>query len=101
MAKMEPAPADTSYWGELPDEKTASEMWNHEWERHVWRTCLDRARTEFEPQTVALFERAVQCSDGAEQVAAEMGVTTKAVYNAKHRVLKRLRELRDELEGIL
>jgi len=32
-------------------------------------------------------------------VAEILGLTIKSVYNAKHRVLKRIRELRDSFES--
>lgn len=100
MAKISPLPGDTSAWAELADEKTASDVWNHEWERHLWQTCMERVRAEFEPQTVAVFEKAMREDARAEQIAGELGVNVKSVYNAKHRVLKRLRELREELEQV-
>lgn len=80
-------------------EKGAEDVWNSEWERWAWTTCLERARVEFEPGTLRAFLLAVQSERTAESVAEEIGVPVKAVYNAKHRVLKRLRELRDELES--
>lgn len=81
------------------DEKSVKDLWNTEWERWAWTACLERARAEFEPATLRAFLLVVQGERAAESVAEELGVPVKAVYNAKHRVLKRLRELRDELEN--
>ncbi len=80
------------------DEKSVEDLWNTEWERWAWTACLERARAEFEPSTLRAFLLAVQSERTADSIAEELGVPVKAVYNAKHRVLKRLRELRDELE---
>ncbi len=81
------------------DEKSVEDLWNTEWERWAWTACLELARAEFEPATLRAFLLVVQSERAAESVAEELGVPVKAVYNAKHRVLKRLRELRDELEN--
>jgi DNA-directed RNA polymerase specialized sigma24 family protein len=64
------------------------------------RECLERASREFEPQTFRALELAVQGTGSATEVAQELGVPVKTVYNAKHRVLKRIRELREQLEEL-
>lgn len=66
--------------------------------RGVLRRSLDCVRAEFEATTWAAFWRTTV--DGAlpNDVAAELGVSLNAVYKAKSRVLRRLRE---ELEGLL
>ncbi|HRQ73483.1 MAG TPA: sigma-70 family RNA polymerase sigma factor [Phycisphaerales bacterium] len=81
------------------DEKPVEDLWNTEWERWAWTACLERARAEFEPATLRAFLLAVQSDRAADSIAEELRVPVKAVYNAKHRVLKRLRELRDELDN--
>lgn len=83
---------------ELPDEDTACGTWDQTWEEVMWRECLDRVRIEFAPATMAAFERSVSGDRKPAEVAEELGTTVKAVYNARHRVLKRLRELREGLE---
>ncbi|MCL4741714.1 MAG: RNA polymerase sigma factor [Phycisphaerales bacterium] len=80
------------------DEKSVEDLWNTEWERWAWTVCLGRVRAEFEPTTLRAFLLVVQGERSADSAAEELGVPVKAVYNAKHRVLKRLRELRDDLE---
>lgn len=80
------------------DEKSLEDLWNREWERWAWETCLRRVRAEFEPDTLRLFILHVQEGRPPAAAAAELGVSVKAVYNAKHRVLTRLRELRGELD---
>lgn len=90
---------DGSYWDAAVDEKDHLELWNTEWERWAWEECLRRARLEFEPTTLRAFVLVVKHERPPSAAAEELGVPVKAVYNAKHRVLKRLRELRAELEG--
>jgi len=82
----------------IPDEKSAEDVWNIEWERAVMQACMTRAQNEFEPETIRAFEAAVRDGRSAAEVADELGVPVKRIYNAKHRVLTRLRELRSELE---
>lgn len=88
----------TTFWSGLPDEAGAAEIWDLEWERAVLQACLERVRSEFEARTVRAFEMAVRDERSPAEVAASLGEPVKMVYNAKHRVLKRIRELRREYE---
>ncbi len=83
---------------ELPDEEAASRTWDHEWDQAVLEICLQRVATEVEPETFRAFRLAVGQDRPACEVADQLGVSVKVVYNAKHRVLKRIRELRVGLE---
>jgi RNA polymerase sigma-70 factor (ECF subfamily) len=53
---------------------------------------LEVVRCEFEPQTWQAFWRATVDREPAADVAAALGLTANAVYLAKSRVLRRLRE---------
>ncbi len=90
-----------TFWGNVPDKREPSNVWDAEWEQSLMRECIERARREFEPQTFRAFELAVQGTGSATEVAQELGVPVKTVYNAKHRVLKRIRELREQLEELV
>jgi RNA polymerase sigma-70 factor (ECF subfamily) len=92
------ANAESGFWAEVPDEETACGIWDTQWEQTLLETCLRQARLEFEPQTFAAFEAVVREGQAPEEAAAALGVTVKTVYNAKHRILKRVRELRAEYE---
>ncbi len=100
-AKVTAGAAGTTFWASVPEEAEATAIWDREWEQAIWRQCVDRARAEFEPATYRAFELAVEPGRRAEEVAQALGVTVKAVYNAKHRVLKRIRELRIEIEQLV
>jgi RNA polymerase sigma-70 factor (ECF subfamily) len=82
----------------LPDEQTASASWNHHWEQFVLRRCFEQIGREFRPESVRAFDLVVRDDRSPQDAAAALGVPIKAIYNAKHRILKRLRELRAELE---
>ena len=53
-----------------------------------------------QPLTFRAFELAALENRDASAVAAELGIDVKTVYNAKHRLLKRIRELRDSMEQL-
>lgn len=72
--------------------------WEEEWERALLDQCLDRVRREVEPGTHAAFEAVVRLGLSAGDAARDLGVPVTVVYNAKHRVLTRIRELREQFE---
>jgi RNA polymerase sigma-70 factor (ECF subfamily) len=92
------ATPESGFWSQVPDEQTASGIWDTEWEQIVLDRCLQQARNEFEPQTFRAFELVVREEKSPDEAAEVVGTSVKSVYNAKHRVLKRIRELRTEFE---
>lgn len=94
------SPNATSFWENIPAQPQASAVWDHEWEQALLRECLERIRLEFEGVTVQAFDLVMRHQRSPDQAAAELDVPIKTVYNAKHRVLKRIRQLRGELEQI-
>ena len=62
------------------------------------RRGLESIRGEFAERTWQAFDGVTAAERPAADVAAELGLTVGAVYMAKSRVLKRLRE---ELDGLL
>lgn len=90
--------AESHFWSHIPDEATASGIWDTEWEQIVLDQCLQQVKSEVEPETYRAFELTVCEERAPTDVAAELGIAIKSVYNAKHRILKRLRELRDDYE---
>lgn len=93
------AQVESAVWAELPDEQTASGVWDSEWERILLDRCLEQVRSEFEPQTFRAFELTVREDRPPGEAAEVLGVPLKTVYNAKHRILKRIRELRSEYDA--
>lgn len=84
---------------QIPDEQSATGIWDTEWERTVLDSCMQQARTEFEPDTFRAFEMVVRDEKSPDEVANTLSVSIKSVYNSKHRVLKRIRELRESYES--
>lgn len=81
---------------EMPEEQP-SEMVVSETAQLV-RRALELVRTEFEPRTWTACLKTTMDGLAIPDVAAELGMTTGAVYVARSRVLKRIRE---ELEGFV
>jgi RNA polymerase sigma-70 factor (ECF subfamily) len=69
-----------------------SRLWDLEHDRFVARRLLALIESEFEPATWQAFQR-VTC-DGAmpAEVAAELNMSVNAVFIAKSRVMRRLRD---------
>lgn len=86
----------TTFWSQQAADDTAADR---HWEESLWQTCAELARGEFQPTTYRAFELVVRDGLSAAQAAELLGVNVKAVYNAKHRVLERIRRMRDDLDG--
>jgi RNA polymerase sigma-70 factor (ECF subfamily) len=80
------------------DEHAATAVWDREWERQLLAQCLERVRGEVEPQTYQAFELVSRLDCPPAEAARALGISVTAVYNAKHRVAKRIRQLRAECE---
>ncbi|MBC8104957.1 MAG: sigma-70 family RNA polymerase sigma factor [Anaerolineae bacterium] len=92
------ANAESGVLSQVPDEQTATGIWDTEWERTLLDRCLSQVQLEFEPQTYQAFDLVVRNEQSADDVAKQLGVPIKSVYNAKHRILKRIRELRADFD---
>lgn len=85
---------------QMPDEAALTASWDQEWEQALLEQCLEQVRREVEPNTLRAFELTVRENMDAAAAAELLGVNVKLIYNAKHRILKRIRELRSELESV-
>lgn len=74
-----------------------SRQWDLDHDRYVARRLLEMLRSEFEPRTWQAFQRTALEGASASDVAAELGLTTNAVFIARSRVLARLRQEAAEL----
>lgn len=73
-----------------------SRLWDEEHDRHVYQRLLAQIRPDFSPDTWEAFRRLV-AGEEAKSVAADLGMSVNAVYLARSRVVRRLRE---GLEGL-
>jgi RNA polymerase sigma-70 factor (ECF subfamily) len=74
------------------DDHELSRLWDQEHDAHVLGRLLELIDQEFEPTTVQAFRQVTLAGQKAEAVAADLGISVAAVYIAKSRVLRRLRE---------
>ena len=76
--------------GQYPDESTGEETIAET--TGLMHRVLDVIRSDFQEQTWRAFLRTAMDGAGAVEVATELKMTARAVCQAKHRVLQRLRE---------
>ena len=95
-ARQDKLAANRAIVDELPD--IAEVFWEAEYQQTLTRRALQLMQAEFAPATwKACWETVVQ-DRPAEEVARELGISENAVYIAKCRVLRRLRQ---ELSGLI
>ena len=75
-----------------------SRQWDREHDQHVARRMLDLIEPDFKLTTWRAFRLLVLEGRESEAVAAEVGLSVNAVFIAKSRVLRRLRE---EMTGLV
>ncbi len=80
------------------DPADPDELWNIEYQQYVSRRALELIQAEFEPTTWKACWLTVVEGRPTSEVTAELGITLNALYVARSRVLRRLRE---ELAGLL
>lgn len=80
----------------LPDD--AERFWETEYQGELTRRALELMRSDFAPATWKACWELTARGRSAKHVARELGMTENAVYLAKCRVLRRLR---DELTGLV
>jgi RNA polymerase sigma-70 factor (ECF subfamily) len=66
--------------------------WDREHDREILRQLIEDMAADFEEKTLRAFRRLAFDGIAAPRVADELGPTVGAVYIAKSRVLRRLRE---------
>ncbi len=82
----------------MPGPDGEASFWETEYHRHLVGRALDVMKAEFRPTTWRDCWELVVEGRPASAVAAELGMSENAVYIAKGRVLRRLRQ---ELVGLL
>jgi RNA polymerase sigma-70 factor (ECF subfamily) len=72
-------------------------QWDADHDRHVFQKLLAVIRPDFTPRVWEAFTRFALDGRPAAEVAGELGMSPRAVIQARFRVLKRLREESGEL----
>ena len=83
----------------IVDDATVQAFWEREYQKHLVARALEIMQGDFEPTTWQACWQTTVADRPAADVAAELGITVNAVYVARARVLRRLREeLRDLID---
>lgn len=79
----------------LPGPDDIEQLWQAQYERAILDEAVRRLResTNVEQRTIRAFEGVVLQGRSPRDVADELGMSTNEVYVAKHRCLRRMREL--------
>lgn len=83
----------TDFFERIADERSFEELWEQEWRDALVQQCLAQVRLEVDPRTLEAFDLFASQGVPAAEVARRLGMTPNAVFIAKHRILKRIREL--------
>lgn len=75
-----------------PAGSTAEETWERDWRRNLLQVCVDRVAHEVEPRTFQAFQLCALESWSARRAADFLEMTVEAVWQAKSRVARRIRE---------
>jgi RNA polymerase sigma-70 factor (ECF subfamily) len=92
------APAGDAALDEVAAADEADAVSEVEYQQYLTRRALELMQAEFQPSTWKAFWECVVADRPGAEVAAELGLSVDAVYAAKSRVLRRLRQ---ELAGLL
>lgn len=95
--RFQPRPTGGSDFGQVLDEledpeSGLSQIWDREHDDHVTRRLLEMIKPRFEATSWQAFQRVALEGVAAEQVARELGISVNAVFIAKSRVLRMLRQ---------
>lgn len=93
----------TDFFARISDQQQEDQLEaleEKEWRAGVLRQCLVEVRQTFDTGTVQAFELFAGQDWPAKRVAEHLGMTENAVYLAKHKILKRIRELTPHMEEI-
>ena len=82
----------------VADPEPAADLGEAEFQQQVTVRALQLMQAEFRPSTWKACWETVVCGRPAAEVACELGMSVNAVYLARGRVLRRLRQ---ELQGML
>lgn len=82
---------------QIRDSDSLTRLWDKQWQVYILRLCLDRARTRFSSRDVGIFEQLALQQQSVERVAKNHNLSPDAVRQVRHRVLKFLRSVKNEL----
>ncbi|MGD8454114.1 MAG: sigma-70 family RNA polymerase sigma factor [Phycisphaerae bacterium] len=96
----QPAAVDPHNFDHIASEKEASAdaRWEREWQLNRLRWAVRSVGREFDQTTLRAFELHVLAGQDVTDTAAQLGLSKASVYQAKSRILKRIKERLAELD---
>jgi RNA polymerase sigma-70 factor (ECF subfamily) len=87
---------------DVVDDSEASLIWDTEQRRFIYNAAIAelRAGTRLADRTIDAFERVVLHQQPVREVAESLGVTAQEVYDAKSRIVEKLREILPRYEAL-
>jgi len=79
-------------------DSSADARWEQEWRLHRLRWALRKVASEFEPGTLQAFELHALRGVNVDEAAQQLGMSKASVYQAKSRVLRRVKEQLEALD---
>jgi RNA polymerase sigma-70 factor (ECF subfamily) len=86
-------PATRQLLEKTPARAMEEAEWEAEWQDRVFAWACEQVRKDITDSTWQAFWRTAVDAHPIQHVAADLGLTSAAVYMARHRVLVRLKEL--------
>ena len=86
----------TSFLDSVED-KNIEKTWDDGWQGMILAKCLDRVRCEYR-KDIEIFELLVVHGKSVSEVATQFNKTENAIYGIKHKILKRIGELKSDFE---
>ncbi len=85
---------------QLPDSRVDSEQdWDHAYLRHLFSKATKVVKKDFEARTWDAFWRTSVQHQTVASVASELQMSVASVYKAKRRIVKRIQQQVEFLEG--
>jgi len=81
------------------DHEKAEARWDQAWHRHLLRQALELVREDVNEKTYQAFVMSVLDEVDPKTTADSLGISVDSVYAAKHRIVKRLGPIMQELEA--
>ena len=90
----------TDFFEQVSGKDDGEALWEQEWRDAVLRQCLAEVGGEFDAKSLEAFDLFACRGLTAKEVGERLNMTPNAVFIAKHRIMKRLRELVPRMEEV-
>lgn len=93
----------TDTMGRIPDPAgdQIGAIYEEEWQQHIFQAALERVKQEVAYEQFQMFDCYALKGWPVEQVAKSLNTTVSAVYNAKHRVSRLVKDYAQRMEQMM